>query len=117
MKGIDVGVTEKDGVVVVSVKGYIDTTTALEAEKALDAAVNAKKFKVVVDLSGVDYISSAGWGIFVGMKKVLKKNRGDIKLAGMKREVMEVYEVLDFTHVMEYFRDAQGAVESYGKKK
>ena len=117
MKGIEVVTSEKDGVVIVTVKGYIDTTTALEAEKALDGAINSKKFRVVVDLSEVDYISSAGWGIFVGMKKILKKNKGDIKLAGMKQEVMEVYEVLDFTHVMEYFRDTQGAIASFGKKK
>lgn len=117
MKGIEVTVGEKDGVVIISVKGYIDTTTAIEAEKALEGAAKSGKYKIVVDLSGVDYISSAGWGIFVGMKKILKKNKGDIKLAGMKQEVVKVYEVLDFTHVIECFRDAHGAIESFGEKK
>jgi anti-sigma B factor antagonist len=117
MKGIEVTSAEKDGVVIISVKGYIDTTTAIEAEKELEGAAKSGKYRIVVDLSGVDYISSAGWGIFVGMKKILKKNRGDIKLAGMKQEVVKVYEVLDFTHVIECFRDAHGAIESFGKKK
>ena len=116
MKGLNINTEERDGVLVVKTEGYIDTTTAAELEKIFDTAFKAKKYKVVMDLGGSDYVSSAGWGIFVGIKKTLQKNKGDIKLAHMKTEVLEVYEVLDFTHILEYYKDTDSAIKSFGVK-
>jgi anti-anti-sigma factor len=117
MKGLNINTDERDGVLVIKTEGYIDTTTAGELEKIFDTAFKAKKYKQVMDLSGSDYVSSAGWGIFVGIKKSLQKNKGDIKLAHMKTEVLEVYEVLDFTHILEYYKDTESAIASFGKSK
>ena len=118
MKGIEIKQEEKYGAYIIRTAGYIDTMTAGEMEKAIEAAVNAKNHRVIVDLSGVDYISSAGWGIFVGYKKVLTKAKGDIKLCGLKTEVQEVYDVLDFTHILECYLDAERAAAAFdGKKK
>lgn len=115
--GLNISTDEKNGVLVIKTEGYIDTTTAGELEKIFDTAFKSKKYKLVMDLSGSDYVSSAGWGIFVGIKKSLQKNKGDIKLAHMKTEVLEVYEVLDFTHILEYYKDTQSAIESFEKGK
>ena len=116
MKGLNLKTDDRDGVFVVKTEGYIDTTTAGELEKIFDTAFKAKKFKLVIDLSGSDYVSSAGWGIFVGIKKSLQKNKGDIKLANMKTEVLEVYEVLDFTHILEYYKDTDAAIAAFKAK-
>ena len=117
INGLHINTNERDGVLVIKTEGYIDTTTAGELEKIFDTAFKSKKYKLVMDLSGSDYVSSAGWGIFVGIKKSLQKNKGDIKLANMKTEVLEVYEVLDFTHILEYYKDIDGAIASFGKAK
>ena len=117
MKGLNVKTEDREGIFLVKTEGYIDTTTAAELEKIFDAAFKAKKYKVVVDLSGSDYVSSAGWGIFVGIKKSLLKNKGDIKLANMKTEVLEVYEVLDFTHILDYYKDIESAIAAFNKGK
>lgn len=117
MSGLNIITEEHGGALVIKTKGYIDTTTAGELEKVFDTAFKAKKYKIIIDLSGSDYVSSAGWGIFVGIKKSLQKNKGDIKLSSMKTEVLEVYEVLDFTHILEYYKDTDAAIASFEKTK
>ena len=56
--------TNTGGISILKVSGYLDTTTAGELESALYGLLDRGIYKVVVDLAGVNYISSAGWGIF-----------------------------------------------------
>jgi len=58
-------------------------------------------------------VSSAGWGIFVGYVKDLRKTGGDLKFASMKREVMEIFELLDFTSILEYYGDTESAARAF----
>ena len=117
MEKLNVSTNEQDEIVIFKIDGPVDTTTASAMENTFDTVFKNKKYKFIVDLAGSEYVSSAGWGIFVGIKKTLQKNNGDIKLASMKSEVLEVYEVLDFTHILEYYKDIQSAVKAFKKKK
>ena len=54
----------------IRVDGVIDTMTATELEQVIDSLLRRDRYKIVIDLAGVDYISSAGWGIFISHIKV-----------------------------------------------
>ncbi len=101
------------GVSVLKVAGYLDTTTASELESALYSLLDRESFKIVVDLSGVNYISSAGWGIFIGEIKRIRSHGGDLKLAGMVGDVHEVFQLLEFHSILEAYSTTQEAVESF----
>ena len=101
------------GVSVLKVAGYLDTTTASELESALYSLLDRESFKIVVDLSGVNYISSAGWGIFIGEIKRIRGHGGDLKLAGMVGDVHEVFQLLEFHSILEAYSTTQEAVESF----
>ena len=73
--------------VLLSLKGTIETTNATTLEDAIERILGEACFRIVVDLSDVTYISSAGWGIFISEIKRIRRNSGDIKLAGMTPEV------------------------------
>lgn len=116
MRGIDVTVEEvgtDQHISLVRVTGYVDTTTSHELEKKLNAILERKRYNIVVDLSGVDYVSSAGWGIFIGEIREIREQQGDLKLAGMSPDVYEVFELLEFQNILEAFPDAQTAVERF----
>jgi anti-sigma B factor antagonist len=104
-------------VTILKVSGYLDTTTAGELENALYSLLNDKKYKIVVDLSGVTYISSAGWGIFIGEIKEIRNNGGDLKLAGMIPDVYEVFELLEFQSILESYRTREEAVDAFASNK
>ena len=80
MEGIQVSVEvsgSRNQISVIKVGGYIDTTTSSEVERALNALLKQGRYKVIVDLGNVDYISSAGWGIFISEIKTIRENFGD----------------------------------------
>jgi anti-sigma B factor antagonist len=93
----------------VRVDGVIDTITASEFEEVLDTLVRRGRYRLIVDLAGVDYISSAGWGIFISHIKDVRNNNGDIKLANMIPNVHEIYELLEFDNVLKAYRSLDEA--------
>jgi anti-sigma B factor antagonist len=104
------------GVSVLKVSGYLDTTTASELETALYGLLDKACYKVVVDLSGVNYISSAGWGIFIGEIKRIRNHGGDLKLCGMVGDVHEVFQLLEFHSILEAHPTTREAIESFGAR-
>jgi len=102
-----------NGVSVLKVSGYLDTNTASELESALYQLLKKNEFKIVVDLSGVTYISSAGWGIFIGEIKDIRNNGGDLKLSGMIGDVYEVFQLLEFNTILEAYDKADEAVAAF----
>lgn len=99
---------------VISVGGFIDTTTSGELEESLKRLLKQGQFNIVVDLGSVNYISSAGWGIFISEIKEIRENGGDLKLASMIGDVYEVFELLEFQTILEAFDSVAEAVDSFG---
>jgi len=93
----------------VRIDGVIDTLTASELEEVIDSLIKRERYNIVVDLAGVDYISSAGWGIFISHIKDLRIHGGDIKLANMIPNVFEIYELLEFDNVLHAFTSVDEA--------
>lgn len=85
-----------EDVVVLKLQGLVDSGTSQLIEGRLNDVISGGNVKIVVDLDLVDYISSAGWGIFVGEIKGVRKSNGDIKLASMRPDVREVFDLLEF---------------------
>lgn len=79
----------------VSVTGHIDTVTApqLEAELVLDAVE-----KLVIDISGVTYVSSAGLRVFLSAYKTMAKKRG-MTIVGAQPAVLEVFKITGFASI------------------
>ena len=84
----------------VRIDGVIDTLTASELEEVIDSLLKRQRYKIIIDLAGVDYISSAGWGIFISHIRDVRTNGGDITLANMIPNVYEIYELLEFDNVL-----------------
>lgn len=116
MEGIQVSV-EKVGphsdISIIRVGGYIDTTTSSELERALDSLLKAGVFRVIIDLGNVDYISSAGWGIFISEIKGIRERGGDLKLARMIPDVYEVFELLEFHYILKAFDSLDDAIGDF----
>ena len=108
----------------IRVDGVIDTLTASELEQVFDALMRRGRYRIVVDLAGLDYISSAVWGIFISLIKDVRDNEGDVKLANMVADVSEIFELLEFDKYLQAYRSVDEAVAKFpgssdgsGKKK
>ncbi len=119
MEGIQVSIVEKAGprhnIAIIKVGGYIDTTTSAELEHSLAALLKAGHHNVIIDLGNVDYISSAGWGIFISEIKGIREKGGDLKLVKMIPDVYEVFELLEFHYILKAFETIEEAISDFDK--
>jgi anti-sigma B factor antagonist len=99
-----VAVSSSDGITEMRLSGHLDSGSSAALEKKLHDLVVAGAVRLVVDLADISYVSSGGWGIFVGEVKALRNRGGDIVLSGMTSEVYDVYELLGFADVLRAFR-------------
>ena len=116
MEGIQVSM-EKVGanqdIAVIKVGGYIDTTTSAELEHSLSSILKSNCFNIIIDLGNVDYISSAGWGIFISEIKGIREKHGDLKLVRMIPDVYEVFELLEFHYILKAFENIEEAIADF----
>jgi anti-sigma B factor antagonist len=118
MEGIQVSVERagvNNNIAVIKVGGYIDTTTSAELEHSLDSLLKAGMYKITIDLGNVDYISSAGWGIFISEIKGIREKGGDLKLVRMIPDVYEVFELLEFHYILKAFDTLEDAVRDFDR--
>jgi anti-sigma B factor antagonist len=116
MEGIQVSAEvagSRNHISIIKVGGYIDTTTSSELERALDSLLKQGRFFIIVDLGNVDYISSAGWGIFISEIKSIRENGGDLKLVRMVPDVYEIFELLEFHHILDVYDSIDEAINKF----
>jgi len=115
---LDISVTyygDGDEISVISGKGYIDTTTILEIENTLTEQIARNKFKLIIDLKDINYVSSSGWGLFLREINELRDHNGDIVLANMTLGVYDIYDQMDLIYIIKSFGSIEEAVANFIK--
>ncbi|MGC8878333.1 MAG: STAS domain-containing protein [Anaerolineae bacterium] len=98
----------------IKVSGRLDNTSAPRLGDALNTIIAAGRFNIVLDMSGVEYISSAGLRVLIDAQKVCKRwNRGEVVLANVPQPVREVLDMVGFTPLFRFFDDSTAAVGSF----
>jgi anti-sigma B factor antagonist len=98
----------------VSVKGRVDSATSPKLTEALDSLLNNGQFKIVLDLSQVEYMSSAGFRAMLAALKTCKRyNRGDVYLASVPKLILEALELTGMTSLFKVFGDVTTAVGNF----
>jgi len=96
------------------VSGRIDGSTAPALGEALSKIMDADRHRIVVDLSEVSYISSAGLRVLISALKNCKRwNRGDLRLANLQPAIAEVFEMAGLTPLFRIYPDVAEAVGSF----
>jgi anti-sigma B factor antagonist len=111
----DFNITREDrnGVAVIRVRGFLDAHTFEKLEEAIREVYDAGCYKLVVDLAKVDYISSAGAGVFIGARSESQENGGDVVLLKPTEGVREVFELLGLTQIFKVAEDEASAVATF----
>jgi len=98
----------------IKVKGRVDSSTAAVFSKALEKANEAGQFKIAVDMSELEYMSSAGFRALLASQRNCKRyNRGELVLVGVPTRIREALELAGFTELFKTFDDTITAVGSF----
>lgn len=110
---MEIQVMGQGSATVLAARGRIDSMTASKLGEALTREISAGHITLVLDLSGVDYMSSAGLRELVNALKKVKRANGDLRIAQPSRRVREVMEMAGLDTIFLIFETSTEAVESY----
>lgn len=98
---------------VVVISGSVDGLTAEHLLGTLRGFVDAGQTRLVADLAGVLYTSSAGLRALLATVKQARQGGGDLRLASINPPVFKVLEMSGFTTIMKCYDDVASAIDSY----
>jgi anti-sigma B factor antagonist len=110
---MELSTNEIQQVTVMTVSGRVDSATAPDLENALKQLVDGNKNRIVLDLTGVDYMSSAGLRAMVSTLKSVKRASGDLRLANPSSRVAEVLRLAGLTSIFSIYPSQTDAVNSF----
>ncbi len=108
MEIINIG--KRNKALVVKVNGRMDAVTAPEFEKTVSLWIDKGENCFVIDLSSLEYISSAGLRSILVVAKKLKAINGQILLAAMEASVNEVFTISGFNSIIPIHDTVQAAI-------
>jgi anti-sigma B factor antagonist len=100
-------------VVAVTVTGRVDSATAGDLEAALNALTSEGKSNFVLDLGGVDFLSSSGLRVLVTTLKSVRKSGGDVRLAQPSQRAQDAINLAGLDVLFKVFPDREAAIGSY----
>ena len=99
---------------VVKTVGRIDSYTAPDLEDALSALTNEGKYKIVLDMEEVDFMSSKGWWVLIETQKNCKRyNRGELVLTGIQARIRDSLNLVGMGSYFQIFEDVVSAVANF----
>ncbi|MCB0711940.1 MAG: STAS domain-containing protein [Ignavibacteriae bacterium] len=116
MKDFFISTREESPAWVVELGGYLDAHTAPQLEQTFQDMLERERYRIVVDFNQLDYISSAGLGVFMAFIEDVRENQGDIKLAGMTPKVFNVFDLLGFPMLYEIYDHRAEALNKFTEK-
>ncbi|MDR2892600.1 MAG: STAS domain-containing protein [Deltaproteobacteria bacterium] len=108
---MDITVSQDGRFTLVALRGVLDALTAPELEEKNQQIVDNGATIVILDLSAMEFISSAGLRVFLSLAKALRKTGGEIRFAGLQEAIREVFAISGFTKMFAVFPDAATAAK------
>lgn len=91
---------QEDGADVVALVGEIDASSSIDLDLAIAKSVGENFTKILVDCSALEYISSAGLGVFMSYIEEFKEKNITMVLFGMNEKVLNTFEILGLKELL-----------------
>ncbi|MCU0490836.1 MAG: STAS domain-containing protein [Chloroflexaceae bacterium] len=102
-----------------TVSGRVDAATAPQLKTEIENLFNEGRYRIVLDLANLEYVSSPGLRVFIEARKKAREWKitdlegGDIRIAHLPPRVKEVFDLTGFTSLFELYDDTVEAVGSF----
>ncbi|MCG6552009.1 MAG: STAS domain-containing protein [Candidatus Magnetominusculus sp. LBB02] len=109
---MEINIDDINGIVVISLKGRMDTSNASAADEKFKGVLAKSPEKVVVSLKGLDYVSSAGLRIFLTTAKEMKKTGSKLAFAEISDQVLKVLKMSGLDMILKIYKSTDDAINS-----
>lgn len=116
MKNFQINHRQTNQVDVLEISGELDAHTASKLEDTLKSLIDKNKHNIIVNCSDLEYIASAGLGVFMAYIEDVRGLGGDIKLTNMNEKVYNVFDLLGFPTLYDILDDEKEALKQFQNK-
>lgn len=113
MKNFSIAKRQIEDISVLDISGELDAHTASQLENSLKTLIDEQSYRIVVNCSRLEYIASAGLGVFMAYIEDVRSLGGDIKLTNMTDRVYNVFDLLGFPTLYDILDDEKEAVNGF----
>ncbi len=99
---MNVTIQEQDGNMVAILAGSLDTAAAPETEKAMSPLNDVEGKDIIIDCTDMEYISSAGLRIFLGILQNAEDKGGHVYIKGINDKVRAIFTITGFSNIFEF---------------
>ncbi|HYE80101.1 MAG TPA: STAS domain-containing protein [bacterium] len=113
MQTMEIATREQNNVLIFDIKGELDAKAAPELKERLTDKINQGHTRVLVNLSDISYLDSAGLGVLVSGLKIATRQNGDLRMWGLQEEVKNIFQLTRLNKVFQIFESEEQALGSY----
>ena len=117
MSNFSVSFREVGAIQILDLQGDLDAHTAPDFEAAIRRCIDAANHNILVHGGSLEYISSAGLGVFMAFIEEVREHGGDIKITMLKPRVYNVFDLLGFPVLFDILETEAEAVSKFGDKR
>jgi anti-sigma B factor antagonist len=103
----------QSNVQVINVNGRVDGFSAPQLDEALQSAIKAKHYKIVVDLQDTEFLSSAGMRALLKARVEVQDKKGDLRLANPSDFIMDALKLVGLDKLFKIYDSRQSALTSF----
>ena len=98
---------------VVQIEGELDTGSSPEAQQQLDQLREQGVKKILLDMTKLDFISSAGLRVVLATAQELKQAGGDLRVCSLNESIKEVFDISGFSNLLMVLDDETKALSGF----
>lgn len=113
MSSFNISQRQQQGIQILDIAGELDAHTAPDLERVILKHIEDEQYHLIVNFSSLEYISSAGLGVFMAYIEELRERGGDMKLSNMQPSVYNVFDLLGFPSLYDILDKEAQAIERF----
>ena len=114
MNGLKIDIEDgPGGIVCIELAGFLDAHNYEKLEETFQRHFEAERYRYIVDLSRLEYISSAGAGTFIGAVSTCQEHAGNIVLVRPTTEVEEIFTLLGVDQLFRVVKEREEALAQF----
>ncbi len=106
--------TQVGNIITLAPEGDLDANSSMMMDDSIQAGIDKDVYNFHIDCKGLEYISSAGLGVFISFMEVLSANGGKFVFSQMGENVYKVFQLLGLEALMTIVENAEEAESAFG---
>lgn len=108
---VQIDTIEEGDLTLVNINGDVDASSSIQLDESLSSAIENSQGKILVDGSHLNYISSAGLGVFMSYIEDLDEKNISLVIFGLNEKVMNVFEILGLDQLLNIVETRKEALD------